>query len=302
MEEFIRPLVPAIILFALVFVPLTVVVGTVLLLKRQEAREARRSPLTDKLLHQAGAQARKRVDEISESIMERLMQVMLIGPMVMLVILLPRVTWSKLHFSWLTWLAVAGAGLWIIWLTRQVVLLRRERKRWRQGMLAEIAVAQQLDRLMAQQCYVMHDIPAKDFNIDHVVVGASAVFMVETKSRRKSGAGKASAIVVYDGKTLQFPTWSESKPLQQTRDNARWLAAYLRGETGESTVVIPVLCLPGWYVQLTKDSHHGDVRVINPKMTSLFVEAGSRPRLDTAHRNRIVNALYKRYPDLDVAE
>ena len=46
MEALIKPLLPAIILLALVFVPLTVVVGTVLYLKRQEGEmpAARHSP------------------------------------------------------------------------------------------------------------------------------------------------------------------------------------------------------------------------------------------------------------------
>ena len=229
------------------------------------------------------------------------MQVMLIGPMVMLIVLLPRVNWSRLQFGWMNWLVMAGAAGWIVWLTRQVVLLRRERKQWQQGMLAEIAVAQQLDRLMSQQCVVLHDIPAKHGNIDHVVVAPHMVFTVETKSRRKRGAGKASANVTYDGKTLQFPEWTETRPLEQARAQARWLAEYLSRETGDSTPVIAVVCLPGWYVTLGKGAAGGDVRVINPKMTSLFVESGARPGLNPSHRNRIVNALHKRYPELDEA-
>ena len=302
MDGLITTLLPTVILLGLVFVPTTAVIGAIFYLRRQEAREARRSPLTDKLPHQAGAQARKRAEDLGDSIMESLMQVMLIGPIAMLVILLPRVKWSRLQFGWLNWLVIVGAVLWVAWLTRRVVLLRRQRKQWHQGMLAEMAVAQQLDRLMAQQCVVLHDIPGGgDWNIDHIVVGPHAVFTVETKSRRKPGAGKASANVTYDGATLKFPDWSETKPLDQARAQARWLAEYLRGETGDSTPVIPVVCLPGWFVTLGKEAGRSDVRVINPKMSNMFVEAGMRARLETAHRNRIVNALYKRYPDLDVA-
>lgn len=299
MEALLSPLIPAFILLALVFLPLTVVVGTVLFLKRVEKRDARRSPLSDKLLHQAGAQARKKVDELNDSLMERLVQVMMIGPMVMLVILLPRVRWANLKIGWVEWLIVAGASVAIAWLTRHIVQLRRQRRLWEEGMRAEIAAAQRLDRLQAQECFVLHDIPvrAKDFNIDHVVIAPHAVFAVETKSRRKPGQGKASANVTYDGKALRFPGWIENRPVEQARAIADWLSNYLRAETGEPVVVHPVVCLPGWFVTLAKGSTGANVRVVNPKMTSLFVEAGGRPRMEPSQRNRILNALQKCYPD-----
>lgn len=298
MDALIKPLIPSIVLLLLVFLPLTVVVATVLFLKRIEKRDERRSPLSDKLLHQAGAQARKKVDDLNDSLMERLVQAMLIGPMVMLVILLPRVRWAHLKIGWVEWLIVAGAFVAIAWLTSQIVRLRRLRRQWEEGMRAEIAAAQQLDRLQAQDCFVLHDLPATDFNIDHVVIAPHAVFAVETKSRRKAGQGAASAKVTFDGTALQFPGWKETRPLEQARSQAAWLAKYLRGETGEPVVVYPVVCLPGWFVTLARDAQRSDVRVINPKMSSLFVDAGSRPRIPSAQRNRIVTALQKRYPDL----
>jgi hypothetical protein len=137
------------------------------------------------------------------------------------------------------------------------------------------------------------------FNIDHVVVGAWAVYAVETKSRRKAGKGKASANVGYDGNALTFPNWVETRPLEQAKAQARWLADYLRDETGEPVPVIPVLCLPGWFVQADRAAQQAEVRVINPGMTGVFFEAGSLPRLQQAHRNRIVHALFKRYPDAE---
>ncbi|QIL19797.1 nuclease-related domain-containing protein [Thermomonas sp. HDW16] len=294
-----KSLLPAIILLALIFIPVGLVVATVLLQKRADKRSERRSPINEKLLHQAGSQARKKADALGDDLMERLMQVMLIGPMVMLVILLPRVNWSKLQFHWINWLVLVGALCWVLWLAWRILRLRTDRVKWLEGMRAEMAAAQQLDRLQAQDCYVLHDIPAKDCNIDHVVVGPHAVFMVETKSRRKPGQGKASANMTYDGKALQFPGWSETKPLEQARAQASWLSDYLRGETGEPVPVVAVVCLPGWYVQSGKEAYRSDVRVINPKMTALFIDAGNRPLLADAQRNRIVNALQKQYPEIE---
>lgn len=293
-----KTLLPSIILLGVVFIPISIALVTILLQRRQEQRSDRRSPIREKLLHQAGAQARQKMDALGDDMMERLAQLMLIGPLAMLVILLPRVRWGQLQFGWLNWLVIAVATAWGVWLVRNLTQLRRRRQQWREGMLAEIAAAQQLDRLQAQGCFVLHDIPAGDFNIDHVVVAPHAVFAIETKSRRKPGQGKASANVGYDGKRLLFPGWNETRPLEQARANADWLAKYLRGETGEWVPVTPVVCLPGWFVTLAKGSVGVAVRVINPKMTSLFVDAGAAPLLASAQRNRIVHALSKRYPEL----
>lgn len=289
-----------VVMIASMALPMSVAVVAVLWHKRQEKREARRSPLVDKLAHLPGEQLRRRMDVLGDMIESRLVELLLIGPSALLVILLPQVNFAALRLSWLHWsIVVAAVGI-TLWNVHRLIPIWRERRQCRHGMLAEVAAAQQLDRLQIQDCLVLHDIPAGRFNIDHVVIGPSAVFMVETKSRLKKGEGKASANVVYEGDTLKFPGWSETKPLEQARAQARWLADYLRGETGSPTPVIPVVCLPGWFVTRGKEAHRSDVCVINPKMTSLFVEAANRPRLDSSHRNRIVHALYKRYPDLDV--
>lgn len=294
----LKTLLPTIILTALVFIPISIAVVTILLQKRSEQRSDRRSPISEKLLHQAGAQARQKVDALGEDMMERLAQLLLIGPLAMLVILLPRVRWDRLQFGWLNWLVVIVAAAGTVWLVRRLTQLRQQRRRWQEGMRAEIAAAQQLDRLQAQGCFVLHDIPAGDFNIDHVVVAPHAVFAVETKSRRKPGQGKASATVGYDGRCLQFPGWKETRPLEQAKAIAAWLAKYLRDETGEAVPVTAVVCLPGWFVTLTKGSAGAEVRVVNPKMASLFVDAGTRTQLPPSQRNRIVHALSKRYPEL----
>src|SRR5690606_9303397 len=61
----------------------------------------------------------------------------------------------------------------------------RLRERAHDGLLAERITGMQLNRLVAEGCRVLHDVPAPDFNIDHVVVAPGAVYAVETKSFRK---------------------------------------------------------------------------------------------------------------------
>lgn len=221
----------------------------------------------------------------------------IIGPGVLLVILLPRVQWAALRLSWVDWGVIALAAAFCGWIVIRLLPIYREWRNCKEGMQAEIAVAQKLDRLQLQGFRVFHDIPARDFNLDHVVIGATAVFMVETKSRRKPGTGKESAQVSYDGQCIHFPNWKEMRPLEQARAQARWLKDYLHGELGEDVPVLPVVCLPGWFVTFTKQAHQSDVRVINPGFHSLFSETAGRAPLSDTQRNRIVHALLKQYPE-----
>lgn len=291
-------LLPNAILLIVVLAPMVIAVAALVWQRHCERRSDRRSPISERLLHQAGAQARQKMDALGDEMMQSLALLMLVGPLAMLVVLLPRVDWKLLRFTSGNWLAVIGAALWTAWLVYRLLRLRGQRQKWKQGMRAEIAAAQQLDRLQAEGCFVLHDVPAGDFNIDHVVVAPHAVFAIETKSRRKPGKGKASANVGYDGTCLQFPGWKETRPIEQARAIADWLAKYLRDKTGEPVVVHPVVCLPGWFVSLVKGSAGAAVRVINPKMKSLFLDAGAAPLLTPAQRNRIVHALSERYPEL----
>lgn len=110
---------------------------------------------------------------------------------------------------------------------------------------------------------------------------------------------KESARVRYDGKLLKFPEHVETKPLEQAARQARWLAEFLTGATGHPVRVVPVLALPGWYVELTApiSTSSNDVRVINPKAASFMRTVNFGPRLEDDQRRRIAWTLTKRYGD-----
>jgi hypothetical protein len=147
----------------------------------------------------------------------------------------------------------------------------------RAGFVAELAVGQELDQLMRQGAVVFHDIPADKFNIDHVVISSEGVFAVETKgfTKPKQGRGKADATVVFDGKVLKFPTWTTKDPLDQADRQAAWLAKWLASAVGSAVRVLPVVALPGWFVERTG---RGDVRVFNGKeLAGLLKSRGAQP-------------------------
>src|SRR3546814_21155827 len=118
---------------------------------------------------------RNRINETTDKITERLSQVLLIGPMVMLVILLPRVQWSRLRYGWIEWTVAIGAALWVVWLAHKIVLLRSERKAWQAGYLGEIATAKALNQLTTQGCILFHSLPTAPPNHPHTVFSTNHI-------------------------------------------------------------------------------------------------------------------------------
>ena len=143
-----------------------------------------------------------------------------------------------------------------------------ERRRLRLGMHGEQLVAESLMPLLAKGFHVFHDMPAqgatKPFNLDHVVVGPSGVFVLETKTRSKpmNDGGKADYKVAYDGDLLTWPMGPDVKSCPQARDNAEWLKRWLKTRLGLDLPVIPVVVIPGWWVERTG---RGAVTVVNDK-------------------------------------
>jgi hypothetical protein len=62
---------------------------------------------------------------------------------------------------------------------------------------------------------------------------------------------------------LKFPTWTETQPLEQIKAHAEWLASWLKEVEGISIKIIPVLTLPGWFVDSKEEKY--PTRVFNPK-------------------------------------
>lgn len=293
----ISALIPAAIMFTAMMLPLFLAVGVVFLQRRAEARAERRSPLNEKLLHQPGSQARRKADEIGEDIMARTTVLLMVGPIAVMVLLLPRVRWAHVRFDLSDTLILVGAFCVILWCIRDIARFRRARRSWLNGMLGEMAAAQALDRLRVRGCEVFHDLPGIRGNIDHVVVANNAVFAVETKWRSKRAQGSGSADVWFDGQSLQFHGGTnETAPIAQARACAAELAKYLSGRTGEAVEVTPVIALPGWYAKNRPTAAASDVLVINPKMSNMLASRPG-PAILGPQRNRIINAIADRYPE-----
>ena len=197
---------------------------------------------------------------------------------------------------------MAAAALCVLgWCLWRLVSHARQARRYREGLDAELAVAQSLMPLVAEGGLVFHDFPCDRFNIDHIVVGRSVVFAIETKSRRKpSEKGRESARVIYDGTKLTFPTSHETKPVGQARYQAEWLTKFLASGAGEAVRVVPVVALPGWYVESTQRGRP-DVLVTNCNnpLFLLMMDKKYGPPMSESLRKRVAHALFERYPALD---
>lgn len=259
----------------------------------QRRHDARRSPLTDALMRLPGEQAQREADRLMDVADERMLIAVLIGPMILAVWALQKVGVRSIRFGitevvLLT--SVLIVGVWSTWSMSKVL---RARRKYLEGRAAERATAQAFASLVSKGCAVYHDIPADKFNLDHVVLGPGAVFMIETKSRRKPAArGKVSAAVKFNGEALEFPGWRETKMLEQACAQTRWLSEHLYRKTGERVQVEPVLALPGWYVTCSVPSPN--VHVINPKMCN-FMADGKGKQIPEPQRRRIMTAIEECY-------
>ena len=146
---------------------------------------------------------------------------------------------------------------------------------------------------MRQGAATFHDLPAEQFNIDHVVVAAEGVFAIETNGFTKpnQGRGKANATVVYDGETLRFPSMTTKEPLDQAERQAAWLSKWLSSAVGSPVTVLPVVALPGWFVKRTG---RGRVRVFSGKELAGLLKSRGTQALPAQDVQRIAHQVEQR--------
>jgi hypothetical protein len=166
---------------------------------------------------------------------------------------------------------IAGAAVFVVlaFLCGRFLLrrLHRYRSDWL-GLMGERAVAEAITELYTRGFRIFHDVPVegskRPFNLDHVVVGPSGLWLIETKTRRKGRVrpGFKDHEVVFDGTKLIWPWGEDRHGLAQALSQAEWLTEWVRTTTGQNVTTKPILALPGWYV---REKALGPVRVLNHK-------------------------------------
>lgn len=289
------------ILLGSVFVPAFLMLGGLLLWRLVRSFDKRRSPLTVGLLNLPGEGLRKRIATHEDKFHEVATMALATGPIVLAAWLLARLNrkgfdWSAIQLGSGDLLFAAVLLIMAGWSLWRLIHHASRQRRARDGLNAELSVAQCLTPLIAEGAMVFHDFPADRYNIDHIVVANSVVFAIETKSRRKPAAkGKASARVRYDGQQLFFPEHTEIKPIEQAAYQADWLEQLLRNAGVDGVRVVPVLALPGWYVERTNRDVRANVLVSNCTNARFMMSERFGSSMSESMRKHIAHVLTERY-------
>jgi hypothetical protein len=169
------------------------------------------------------------------------------------------------------WFPTAMAVLLMAYSVIRMVWLRPRTRDLRSGMEGEKSVGQSLEELRATGAMVFHDVPAKDFIVDHIVVSPKGVFVIETKTRGIPKGRKAT--IKYDGEKVSVDGKVPDRyPIHQVSAIGAWVQELIKESTGMIFPVRPVVLFPGWYVEVLNPAAHHKVWVLNPKSLPSFMQ------------------------------
>ena len=169
----------------------------------------------------------------------------------------------------------AGACLFVLKVLQAVPkLLKLTRQKWNHQLrfVGEQLVAEELNQLLNSGYRVFHDVPCQGYNIDHVIVGSTGVFAVETNTHRrpKKNGKEVEPRVRYDGDTLFWPVGRETGAVDQALFNGRSLGHWLGPAIGQPVVVQAIVTIPGWSID---DNQQHRVWVVRPQTLREKIEA-----------------------------
>lgn len=271
---------------------LTPLLGLLLWLNRD--RKTRRlqlqEPFTDLPLRPAGESLRIKIDELSAKVDEYVTVLALVGAVSTgLVLGAPsRTTPTIIGVS------IAANLVTFLYAGPRLRTLARQLHEHRLGFKGERVIAEILNRLQADGFRVYHDLPFDRYNIDHVIVGACGVFVVETKTRSKrtDTSWEKKAVATFDGQRITFGKHVETAAVKQASINAKDLTTWLSSATGEHVAVDPIITSPGWFVADALPIN--GIAMWNPSRIRAFLLAKPQNVLGPEQRKRICHQLDQR--------
>lgn len=186
-------------------------------------------------------------------------------------------------FSWIYYLSPARPMPWFFTFLALVAILvamirfrrlARRKEKIRKGMIGEQILGKFLEeQLMPHKYQVIHDLVCKDgdrtFNIDHVVVGPTGVFSIETKYWKKPTGPNHQ--IFYDGKRILVDGRApDNDPLIEAIAGAKSVQAILESRTGKRFDVKPIVVFLGWYT--TKNPGCAPAWVLNEQAVPVFIQ------------------------------
>lgn len=153
----------------------------------------------------------------------------------------------------------------------------KKAKRIKLGRDGEKAVGQYLEDLREQGAKVFHDIKGPDFNIDHVVIHSTGVYVLETMTYSKPDRGEAR--MRFNGDELRIMGKKPDRnPVRQVKALSQWLQELLQESIGKVFETRPVVLFPGWFIEPSAEAKKSDVWVLDPKALPAFIH-NSKDRL-----------------------
>lgn len=167
--------------------------------------------------------------------------------------------------------------------------IRRKLANLRLGRDGEKAVGQGLESLREQGAKVFHDIPGANFNLDHVVIAPTGIFVVETKTYSKPAKGQGK--LYFDGTHITGVNgYCSDKAVIQVQAAAHWLGVLIRNTTGKQFHVKPVIVFPGWYIETKPEAKNADIWVLNHKSLPTYI-ANNRESISPEEAALIAHSL-----------
>jgi hypothetical protein len=252
------------------------------------------SPLRRKPLRLPGQSLQEEIDRLRE---DKLDFYLFVGAMLGIMVFME---WAQVLFKlprqpWLFTLMFAGFVAYAYFKLRPVYTQLQQLKLGRDG---ERTVGQELEKLRAKGYRVYHDFIADGFNIDHIVIGPTGVFTVETKTFRKPKSPEAE--IYYDGRIVTVPGAKlDRDPVAQAKAERDFMRNWIRDNANRNAPVRPAVVFVGWYTQ--KQPEGAEVWVLNTTGLVSFIqhERAELSQDDIAHISGILEThILKKQNDL----
>lgn len=231
----------------------------------KQPKEEKKSPIEEKSLRYPAQSIDEKIDDLT---IDKFILYLLIPAIFLVLALTSWINyWNKTISNpyLFTFLAIVVT----MWSMYKIIKFKKELKSLKQGRDGEREVGMNLELLREQGIKVFHDIQSNGFNLDHVLVGAQGVFVIETKTYSKPLKGKCK--IVYDGEKLSYNgTFESNKPIVQAKAGAQWLKNLLKSSTGKDFNVHPIVVFPGWFTEAKVPSR--DIWILNPKGLDKFMQ------------------------------
>ena len=146
-----------------------------------------KSPLKDNPLRNPGESLDRKIDDF---VYDEILLYLFIG---ILMFTTSLTEWFRWYYSVPPnpFVYTIVAVIVIVFSVVKILKAKSKLKALKQGRDGEKSVGQYLEKLRKHGAQVFHDIPSKGFNLDHVVIMQSGVYVIETKTYSKPDKGEA---------------------------------------------------------------------------------------------------------------